>query len=85
MTKNYIHHCLTKHQNEGNFSVSCVVKSCKYTKKSWNAFKIHLQHKHAITTNYTGFELVDDNNSDVEAMDGDEGYPLEPNAPNSNI
>ena len=43
-----------------------------------------MQCKHAVTTNYTGFELVDDNNFDVEAIDV-EGHPHEPNAPNSNI
>ena len=46
------------HQHDPNFLVSCSVDRCKYSTKSWNAFKLHISRKHE--SNFDNDQLEDD-------------------------
>ena len=42
-------HLLNKHKGEALYNVQCSVSGCKYTAKTWVAYKQHCRQKHKIT------------------------------------
>ena len=61
----YAIHVLARHKNEGNFYVSCMHPSCKYTTNSWHNFNQHCRRQHKQKSfSYT----IEDRNGAVETI-----------------
>ena len=83
-------HLLKRHEHDSNFSVICVETSCRYSCRSWQAYKQHCRRKHnksirCFIDSLEALDRIDVDGSDDEmqvdiphgdACETDQSYPV---------